>query len=148
MPNLFYIPIYPVGEGTKQNTFGILYGPFDDPVSMKQDMRERFRSASDTAFLIINGCVSIMEPNPKEMPASKKRNPGNNQHYIGSNGKMVCRDCGEETSLAHIPFPVDVSGWRTDRPGCNTCGYQEMRYCPNCERRPTYRDLPGYKECK
>lgn len=147
MSTLFYIPIYPVGENSKQNALGNLYGPFSDAVEMKHDMRANFRSAAATAFLIINGCVSIQEPNPKEVQESNKRAPGDEIHYSHAGGKIICKDCGEETCLVHVPFPVDVSNWRTDRAGCNTCGYQEMRYCPNCERRPTYLDLPQCR-CK
>lgn len=147
MGQLFYIPIYPTGENSKQNTFGNLFGPFQDRNEMHEDMRTNFRSFPHTAFLIINGCVAIQEPNPKALAESKKRSPGNSKNYVTENGVTSCRTCGEKTSVVHVPFPVDLSDWRKGRPGCNDCGYEAVHYCPNCERRPTYKDLPQCK-CK
>lgn len=74
------------------------------------------------------------------MPEGSKRQAGqtgieaDNEYALQEDGSYTCKTCGSVIMAAKVAHPV----WDGPFPmsGSGKCIYEEVPYCPKCEKRP------------
>ncbi len=72
----------------------------------------------------------------------EKREPGDLENYIQKGDGWFCKQCGAKVFSVQVSHPVHIVG--LDGGGYGDCKYEEVPYCPNCDKKPNPQGVPVY----
>jgi hypothetical protein len=55
-------------------------------------------------------------------------------------GSYKCRDCGSDILAAKVAHPIHDGPFPLS--GSGRCEYENVPYCPKCERKPSFHGSP------
>ncbi len=117
-------------------------GEFEDDAAVTAYLAEHFVNDKRTRFLLLEGVIRIgAPPNPLEKPEAEKLSPGNFARYEkDGDGGFRCKECHAVILSQRVAHPI----WDGPSPmsGHGECRYEEVPYCPNCERKPNFSGAP------
>lgn len=120
-----------------------VYGPYDDEKTVEDEIARRWPNNKINQFLIFDGKVVNVKSSPKEKPESEKREPGNMENYVRDDDGWKCKDCGADIIGAQVAHPIWIRGLAG---GYGECRYDNVPYCPNCEKKPNFNGDPVYAD--
>lgn len=116
-----------------------VYGPFDDMEAL-----DRFATPlcdnEKREMLVFQAEIRSVRPDPRELPEDQKRDPGNEKNWAKSktDDTWTCNTCGALIQNAHVAHPI----WVSEGAGFGECQYEDVGYCPNCEKKPNFHGHP------
>ena len=117
-----------------------IYGPYKDDEEVQQALARIWPNDKETEFLVFDGQLTCVRPNPKEKPEHEKRAPGDPANYIEvEGGGYKCKDCEAAIMAATVAHPIWEPGIAG---GSGECHHEQVPYCPNCERKPGFHGAP------
>lgn len=149
MGKLFFTPVgYVYGTDPKHSPrggkfqyfhAGTVYGPFEENEDVVKAIEELWPNEKGKKVLVFEGWFEEVQPSPLEKPESEKRAAGGRTNYVEhANGGFTCKDCGSIILTATVAHSIH------DFPGAGggECRYEQVPYCPNCERKPDFHGSP------
>lgn len=120
---------------------GSVYGPYEDLDQVNDELRTNWPNDKKEEFLIFEGQLSKVPPNPKEKPEAEKRKAGDTNNYrVDSEGKYWCRTCDGPVMTVSIAHPIHDGPFPGS--GSGQVDYSYEPYCPNCEHKPSPYGAP------
>lgn len=145
MTQKFYFKVRrPVPGGEMYDLYAHVHGPFVDMDEVRSDIAKSYPDKEDR-YLVVDGELIAPPVNPKELPEDQKRAPGDEKNWNkvygdGDKYKWVCKTCNADILGATVAHPIHIA--RFGGAGGGECKYEEIGYCPNCERKPDFHGTP------
>jgi hypothetical protein len=139
----FYMLLRSYAENSTQHevNYGYVYGPFTNNAEVDEDLARRHPNNKDLRVLVVEGDLRSVPPSPLERPESEKREPGNLDNYEMKDGKFFCKVCGSIIYEQRVAHPIHMKGTNN---GFGECKYDNVPYCPNCDKKPSFSGVPVY----
>jgi rubrerythrin len=116
-----------------------VYGPYEDDAAVQAAIARMWPGNKSDEYLVFDGQIMKLVPSAKEKPEAEKRAPGNLDRYTKINDVYVCKDCDANVLVATVAHPIWERGMAG---GSGECRYEQVPYCPNCEKKPGYHGAP------
>lgn len=133
-----------VTETSDRMFYPHLHGPFETDMEARKAMAKLHPNDKEARFLLLDGIICSVPPSPLEKPEAEKRAPGNEANWTKreENGvtKWTCNTCQAVIMNARVAHPVHDGPFALS--GGGECEYEDIGYCPNCERKPDFHGAP------
>lgn len=129
-------------ESNQLETFRNMHGPFETDDELLADA-VKYNLCGKEIF-IFEGRLVTVPANQKELPEDEKREPGNEKNWRqvkGEDGQVKewrCNTCEALILNARVAHPI----WWSEGAGGGECKYEDIGYCPNCEKKPDFHGYP------
>lgn len=128
-------------ETVKRHVYpSYVYGPFEDEVQARKAMALLAPNDKRARFLLLDGVVCAVAPSSREKPESEKRAPGDESNWKKVDDRWVCKTCEATVMAVQVAHPIHDGPFPMS--GSGECRYEEVGYCPNCERKPNFHGAP------
>ncbi len=139
----FIIPVRSWSKGPVLDLEGSARGPFATVEAVDAYAAEAWPNDKERSFLVVEGEIRTVPPSPLEKPESEKRAPGDERNWRkvrGAPSRWECKTCGATIMAVQVAHPI----WDGPFPasGSGECSYEEVGYCPNCEKKPNASGAP------
>lgn len=139
MSKFYFQVVWPDPEKRRYQIFETAHGPFDTDRELLDHIQKQHHDKG-TLFIRFDGSLLVLPTNPRELPEDQKRAPGDEKNWeLDDNREWVCRTCKGNILVAKVAHPVHVAGLNG---GFGECRYEEIGYCPNCEKKPDFHGTP------
>ena len=119
---------------------GSIYGPYENQAAVDEALQRLWPNDKKAQFLVFDGHIQGVKPSPKELPEDQKREPGNMDNYEKRDDEYHCKTCGSPIMAAQVAHPIHFR--EMPGAGAGECQYEDIPYCPNCERKPSFSGTP------
>jgi hypothetical protein len=122
--------------------YSLLYGPYENEQLARAAMQSLVPHDKEARFLLVEGTIVKPLDSPLEKPEDLKRAP-DEKNWVRQEdpeGGWFCKECLAPILAVRVAHPIHSRSM--PGAGSGQCHYEDVGYCPNCERKPSFHGIP------